>query len=204
MLTKSSFEGANPLSLTEVAMTCFRSSVVLAMLLSVGLPGCTADAEEEELAASSNDIIGGKLDNAHPAVVAVAGDVPAGREICTGTLIAPTVIVTAAHCIVPNPGQPTPTNIRVFFGRDQLPANPEDYIPVARAIPNPAYRPNTLGSGEDAAILLLSSPVTKVKPLALNRKPMSSSMVGKSLTLVGYGNTDGVNATGSGSSASRR
>src|SRR3712207_3171579 len=65
-----------------------RTFAFLAMAVALALPG-SADA-----------IIGGQPDgNGHPNVALLWITDGPDRYICTGTLVSPTVVVTAAHCL---------------------------------------------------------------------------------------------------------
>ena len=85
--------------------------------VSVTLLGCDRVSTGPQIADRPNFITHGALDgNAHPAVVLVlmeVGGEPAFR--CSGTLIAPTVVLTAGHCA----GEPGEfSGIRIFTEAD--------------------------------------------------------------------------------------
>ena len=88
---------------------CFRRLPLGLLLASLALSGCeeessdledgTADGEAdrgEALGAAGSAIVGGAEDAEHPAVVALTFQ---GQAFCSGALIAPTVVLTAAHCL---------------------------------------------------------------------------------------------------------
>jgi secreted trypsin-like serine protease len=169
--------------------------VSCAVLSAVMAFGCGVEEESDETESTESEIIGGSLDNGHPAVVAVTFQSTAGSFICTGTLITPTAVVTAAHCLLPSPGHPAYTNWQVAVGSSVSSAA---IFPVVKAYPHPEYQPGVTGVGNDAAVLLLGSPVNGIRPLAFNRRPLGTSLEGQNLTLVGYGNDNGQNGTGNG------
>src|SRR5262249_41324084 len=93
--------------------------------------------------------------------------------LCTGTLVSPSTILTAAHCVVDGP---------VGIDADFFPTATTEisYSAVAYAI-HPEYRG---GNDADLAVLWLEAPVGGISPLPLaGRKPRPRT-VG---TIVGYG-----------------
>jgi trypsin len=88
-------------------------SVVPVLALAIGLLGCDRSATAPQLPYRPSFITNGAIDGAsHPAVVLIVMDIggsPAFR--CSGTLIAPKVVVTAGHCA----GEPGEfSGVRVF------------------------------------------------------------------------------------------
>lgn len=87
---------------------------------------------------------------------------------CTGTLIAPNAVLTAAHCV--EPGQPSTFDL-----------NGKTYQ-SSKVVVHPDYQSNDI----DLAIIILDQPVEGVTPANINRTPPE---VGQLLTLVGFGGT---------------
>src|SRR5689334_3949150 len=105
-----------PPGATVSAMRFAFAPLLLASLSLV--TGCTkalSESGEEEIGFATEEIVNGSPDSGHPATVALTTQ---GFPFCSGTLVTPTVVVTAAHCIDPNNGVPPVDEIEIFFGND--------------------------------------------------------------------------------------
>jgi hypothetical protein len=75
----------------------------LLVLLACQAPPPEGDDDCAAAAPLVRAVLGGTIDDAHPAVVSIASlDATcqrAGTPVCTGTLVAPDVVLTAAHCV---------------------------------------------------------------------------------------------------------
>jgi secreted trypsin-like serine protease len=161
-------------------MTCLRRLPVLAALTVAAL-GTTA--------APSSAIVGGH--DAAPGAYPAVAEVTFGQSfLCTGTLIAPTWVLTAGHCgsitgaVVASPASWPAPLIDVRIGGTQ--SGTGEKVPVAQAIVEPDYLAT---SGHDITLLKLASPSTKA-PVKISGAAATGLWAPSTLeTIVGWGTT---------------
>ncbi len=134
-------------------------------------------------------IVGGEETTGDPAVVALAVCRGGCNVYCTGSLIGPKTVLTAAHCI--NAQGPS-ANYFVLFGHDG--AAPRRTVAVRSQLSHPNYS----GRSFDFGLLQLAVPVTDTTPIELNTTALSSADVGRVIRHVGFGVTDGLAQSGGG------
>lgn len=117
------------------------------------------------------------------AVVAlVASPVPCGRTpaiLCTGTLIAPNAVLTAAHCLEGRPAYSMAVADGASLGTAAR------VHAVTRLVQHPSYDPQS--HLHDVGLVLLEVPITDLAPRALATEPLPSSRAGSTLRIAGYG-----------------
>jgi trypsin len=159
-------------------LTALRRTLVLAgvalLLTLVGAAGAWAaegtspDAGDDPDAGSSSGLVvqagvrvvsGARTSTAeHPWAVFLTD--AAGFQFCGGTLVAPTKVVTAAHCMATT----TPAQVKVVAGRDDKLSTAGETSAVSAAWVSPEFE--GVGRGTDLAVLTLATPSTRT-PLPL-------------------------------------
>jgi V8-like Glu-specific endopeptidase len=162
---------------------------------------------EPQIVAEQSAIINGELAAAgeFPAVGALVFDFGGDFEqYCTGTLIAPNIVLSAAHCVDPALSgidlDTTAAFTRVVL--NQLNTNNGIQAGgiaarVEQIIMNNDFDANFLDQGNDVSVLILDQPVAGVEPIPVTFDN-AAAFVGDRFTAVGYGVSNAANQSGSG------
>ena len=113
--------------------------------------------------------------------------------MCGGTLVAPDVVMTAAHCIKDIYGSPI-IGSDVFVNSTTIKYSTHDYYRKGiKWIVHPYY--NTMNMKNDIGLIVLDAPVITVQPVKLNRNSnIPVPNVPTPLTVIGLG-VNGTNTT---------
>jgi hypothetical protein len=171
-----------------------RRLTLLALSTSLAIPALAS----ARYGSKAGAIIGGQpgTESDIRATIALV-DSSTGAQSCTGTLIAPQVVVTAAHCIVSDQGAVgEASSVQVVFGvLDTSEASDEQRVNVSQVIPHPEYLQGEapidetgLGKDNDIAVYILESPIDFPTVPVLPPSMVESAMTeGATIIVTGYG-----------------
>jgi trypsin len=154
---------------------------VCALALSAGLAAVPAQASKGEGPVAGKSIIGGKAANFAdwPYATAIYRK---GRFHCSGSVIAPTKVITAAHCV----DGFNPANLAVITGRGR----PSDRttgqgFAVVSAVPHPDYHETQT---HDVGVITLAGTTTSPPvPLPTLEEAAALGLPGQYARVAGYG-----------------
>ena len=145
------------------------------LLASIVLTACLASSSGKALVGASDE--GGPM-AAH--AVMVLANHGSGGGFCTGVVIAPTVVLTAAHCVS------APTATRIYFKSGEAPV----FMEISAIVIHPQYKaqaPHTRERSIDLALIRTRAALPSAfKPIALEER---TPRVGDAYGLSGYGVT---------------
>ena len=167
---------------------------VVVALLSTLVLGCVDATEPVEVDSTLGILNGVPTGTSYGAVGALLldynkdGVIDADDEWCSGTLIAPTFFLTAAHCVAPGPDQPLGSQFYVSFAPD-LSASTATMIAAVRYDWDPQFG-NSQANLHDLAIVTLPAAATQgitpaQLPAANALEPLAQR--GMRFVNVGYG-----------------
>jgi secreted trypsin-like serine protease len=155
--------------------------VAAAALTTLGVTATVSTAEPSDVQPM---IIGGEETTIEENPFVVALTTPDGFQFCGGTIVAPTKVLTAAHCTEGS----KPSDIRVVAGRTTLSAGGGATADVTDVWIHPDW--NSTALTNDASVLTLGAPLTET-PLALASKSDTDLYTeGANSTVLGWGVTE--------------
>ena len=158
--------------------------LALAMLISA----CADEFPLEPTGTTESPIVGGKLETGWDGV-GLLRDLASGG--CTGTLVQPSFVLTAAHCVVGSKPY-----LASFFTGPDVKGTTGIWREAIQLIPHPSY--DGKNSSYDIALVRLSAPLSSTPVHTMNSASFTSAFNGQDVFYVGYGVNDPVSRTGSG------
>jgi trypsin len=159
--------------------------VAAAALTTVGVAATVSTANADQTPSGVQPmIIGGEETTVEENPFVVALTTPDGFQFCGGTIVAPTKVLTAAHCTDGTPA----SDIKVVAGRTSLSAGGGTTANVTEVWLHPEWNADKLSS--DASVLTLDAPLTEA-PLALaSTADEDLYAAGANSTVLGWGVTE--------------
>jgi hypothetical protein len=175
-----------------MAARCFSFTLVglvaAAALLSAG---CGDDAaSSRQTGTTAQAITSGVPDDADTSAVLVVAKVHGRTGFCSGVVVSPHVVLTAAHCATMD------ADYAIFLGADYDDGSQRDaaenLVAVAAHHPHPDH--DTTTNEADIGVLVTAAPIPRA-PARINRRPLGKADVGRPIRIVGFGQTSGGSTT---------
>lgn len=157
-------------------------AVSVVLVCSLAAAGCDPSLGESTANApviGGSDAAPGKWPDVAAIMFPIDGEVP----LCTGTLVAPTVVLTAGHCY-DHSSAPLPDSVLIGTASLGRPGDGET-IPIAHGYVYPD--PTTT---EDLAVLVLARPSTRPPRQIVDGWARTDLVNGAAISLVGFGAID--------------
>lgn len=167
--------------------------LLLPVLLSMG---CGVVSEAPATPRRADELVGGTVDDGGFRDVVMlravfTNDAGATQGFaCTGTVITPRVVLTAAHCLNENGGPSGYALTGVFFHNFDVapPTNGPQWVASTMWRRHPGWSPGS-AMNVDIGLVQLPAPIANVTPSPYLTRALTSADVGQPMRVVGYGIT---------------
>jgi secreted trypsin-like serine protease len=148
------------------------------VLVAFGGAACVGDPTYSQ-GQSEHAVMGGQTDSADTAVVAVLADLADGSGfLCSGTLVSPHVVLTAAHCVVEE------GTYGVYTGIELPTTGPPQLLPAREVHANPVFDESYPENARDIGVVVLRDALTGIDPIKMNRSDLTESAGGAVTSIV--------------------
>jgi secreted trypsin-like serine protease len=152
---------------------------------TISLVGCGVDPNEFSARPTSGvhqPITAGEPADADTAAVLVVATAGAQTGFCSGVVVSPYAVLTAAHCVDDT------FDYRIFVAADfndaDAQAREANFVSVSDMTVHPDY--STATNLNDIAVLITDAPLP-IAPVALGRRALGADDIGAPVRIVGYG-----------------
>ena len=167
--------------------------------------GCGPADAGEATGTSTEAIYGGTVDDSDGSVVALRIGEGATARICTGSLVAVNLVLTAHHCVADRTAAPitcdvdgqatqgaqlaanvAPSAVHVYLGSQPSTSGPA--VATGRTIFAPSGAPGSSLCNADVAFVVLDRSVPSITPMTMRLS--GAARAGEDVFVVGYGKND--------------